>query len=428
MRAKLLFIGLFVTILSSSSSALARSSTKDEVVLTVSGEGKTTDEATKVALRSAISQAFGVFVSTNTTLLNDDLVKDEIATLTSGNIKKYKELTNTTLANGLKSVTLEATVSISNLISYSKSKGASAEFAGATFAMNMGMNMKMKELNKENERIALEHLADLMAVTLPFCYDIKCEVGEPTIPREQGTIPTYDLPLVVTFIPNKTAKGLNEHLIKSLESIRVSEKERAEYKRLNLDLTEEWYLAPTTTLSTGCCEYQLFLRNSSEWVSMLSDKILQIITLEALNFVVVDNVGNITSFTPKFEEHEYGFWGNDIKIKVLEPHMEINTKGVSTIEFIYNASETKGPWVDRKDWSPFTGLPAKRISHLQSWSPFTDPIHGPSDRYFASLLFIRGQRLYFTMRIPQADISKYSTFEVKKAYDNLKERLILMEQ
>ena len=92
MKTKVLFfISLFLSILVSSSPALAQSSVKDEVVLTVSGEGKTTDEAAKTALRSAISQAYGVFVSANTTLLNDDLVKDEIATITSGNIKKYDE-------------------------------------------------------------------------------------------------------------------------------------------------------------------------------------------------------------------------------------------------------------------------------------------------------------------------------------------------
>ena len=65
---------------------------KDEVSLIVSGDGSTKEEATKAALRSAIELAFGTFVSANTKILNDELVKDEIITVSSGNVKNYKYL------------------------------------------------------------------------------------------------------------------------------------------------------------------------------------------------------------------------------------------------------------------------------------------------------------------------------------------------
>ena len=57
-----------------------------EVTLVVTGEGATKEEATNNALRSAVEQAFGVFVSANTEILNDEIVKDEIASISSGNI------------------------------------------------------------------------------------------------------------------------------------------------------------------------------------------------------------------------------------------------------------------------------------------------------------------------------------------------------
>ena len=41
------------------------------VTLTVSGTGKTLEEAKKNALRSAIEQAFGAFISSKTEILND---------------------------------------------------------------------------------------------------------------------------------------------------------------------------------------------------------------------------------------------------------------------------------------------------------------------------------------------------------------------
>ncbi len=128
----------------------------EEVTLVVSGEGVTKEEATNNALRSAIEQAFGVFVSAKTDILDDDIVKDEIATLTSGNIKSFSELSFINLPNGIKSITLQATVAIGNLIEYSKSHGSKAEFAGSIF----GANLKMRQLNKQNEEMAIAHLIE----------------------------------------------------------------------------------------------------------------------------------------------------------------------------------------------------------------------------------------------------------------------------
>lgn len=125
-----------------------------EVTLVVFGEGATKEEATNNALRSAIEQAFGVFVSAKTDILNDDIIKDEIATLTSGNIKSFEELSFTDLSNGIKSISLKATVAIGSLIEYSKSHGSQAEFAGSLF----GANLKMHQLNKINEEMVIEHL------------------------------------------------------------------------------------------------------------------------------------------------------------------------------------------------------------------------------------------------------------------------------
>ena len=48
------------------------------VTLNVSGTGKNLEDAKTNALRSAIEQAFGAFISSKTEILNDNLVKDEI--------------------------------------------------------------------------------------------------------------------------------------------------------------------------------------------------------------------------------------------------------------------------------------------------------------------------------------------------------------
>lgn len=150
----------------------------DEVTLVVSADGPTKDEATKIALRSAIEQAYGTFVSANTTILNDELVKDEIVTVTNGNIKNYEEISSN-IVNGKTYITLKATVCISKLVSYAQSKGVETEFAGATFAMNM----KMKELNKQNELKALKNLAVQVKELLPYSFNAEITIKPMEVSR-----------------------------------------------------------------------------------------------------------------------------------------------------------------------------------------------------------------------------------------------------
>ncbi len=154
MKKILLILMMLVGIASSAQAQV------DEVTLVVSGEGVTKDEATTKALRSAIEQSFGVFVSASTEILNDELVRDEIATVSSGNIKKYTELGAIQLQNGKTEVTLQATVSIKKLTQYAKSHGSSAEFAGAVFAQNM----KLIELNRENTTKSFQSLNRQLAL------------------------------------------------------------------------------------------------------------------------------------------------------------------------------------------------------------------------------------------------------------------------
>lgn len=156
---------------------VAITNANDEIALVVSAEGVTKEEAVKIALRSAIEQSYGTFVSANTTLLDDEMVKDEIVTVTTGSIKEYQELADVALPNGNRSVTLKAVVCISKLVSYAQSKGAETEFAGAAFAMNM----KMKELNKKNELAALYNLYQQLKVLAPIAVDKKLTIQEPKV-------------------------------------------------------------------------------------------------------------------------------------------------------------------------------------------------------------------------------------------------------
>lgn len=201
------FILAFIAIVMMAIPAVAEA--PQEVTLTVSSDGPSKEDAIKNALRSAIEQAFGAFVSANTTILNDELVKDEIVTVSNGSVKEYKEISSVQTDNGNHFVTLTATVSLPNLITYAKSHGSECEFAGNTF----GMEMKLFELQKENERKALYNLTNQIEAMLPTIMKHELIIGEPKIPqlwnRENGGVSGLDYGTTKTYYP--FGKDINDY-------------------------------------------------------------------------------------------------------------------------------------------------------------------------------------------------------------------------
>jgi hypothetical protein len=132
------------------------------VTLVVSGQGKTQDEAKQNALRSAIEQAFGTFISSKTEILNDKLVKDEVISVANGNIQKFEIISEVQLENGNYAASLKATVSVTKLTSFVESKGVVVEFKGSLFAFNVNQQI----LNEQNEQKAIEELCKFTSVAL----------------------------------------------------------------------------------------------------------------------------------------------------------------------------------------------------------------------------------------------------------------------
>lgn len=191
-----------------------------DVQLTIVADGATRDLAIQSALRTAIEQTFGTFVSSHTEILNDSLVKDEIATVASGNIKEFKCLSED-YVDGKCFVTVQAVVSLSNLVNYTKSKGGTAELAGATFAANM----RLKELYAKNEIKAIQNLVVQLAEIAPMMFDYSIEVGE--IAKDNWSN-SYECSVLIKRTANANAKVMNEMLLTTLKSLSMT---RDEYYR-----------------------------------------------------------------------------------------------------------------------------------------------------------------------------------------------------
>jgi hypothetical protein len=190
--------------------------------LVTSGAGSTKDEATKNALRRAIEQTYGTFVSANSQVVNDELIKDEIVTVSSGNIIGYDIISTNDNRNGVE-VTLKAVVSPEKLVSFAKSKGMKTELAGATFAMNI----KMKQLNKKNEEIALKEMRSrLIEICKQGIFDYELVTGEPKMSKDGVN---FELPLKVYIKKNKNTRKFYDYLYKTLSALSLSKQEHQDY-------------------------------------------------------------------------------------------------------------------------------------------------------------------------------------------------------
>lgn len=316
MKVKILLIA-FLSIIYLQASA---QKSNDEVTLVVSATASTEEEAIKTALRSAIEQTYGTFVSANTTLLNDELVKDEIVTISSGNIKEYNKIESYENTNGQISVVLKATVCISKLVTYAKSKGASTEFAGASFAMNM----KMLELNKQAEEKALINLLLFIKESLPSAFDRNIQIIHPSIPRRfyiycPGTcgvhLPNtendnvsgyydyddmildeedtnwahnvaekcYEMSILISYANNKNTEPFFSYVKNYLKSISLTEDEREYLEKTGMDFTKYNFYTP---------DYDdYYFRNGSDVIGSFTCQLAKIFDKYFFNFYVVDNLG-----------------------------------------------------------------------------------------------------------------------------------------
>jgi hypothetical protein len=230
------------------------------VTLTVTGQGKTIDEAKTNALRSAIEQAFGVFISSNTTILNDKLIKDEIVSVSNGNIQKYDVLNELRLSDGGYATTLKTIVSIGKLTNFCESKGVKAEFNGSLFAYNI----LLQELNEKNEINELIKVCEICKKISLQAFDYKITVKEPIINDKNNKL--WAVPIKVDAIVNNNFSNISFLLYNTLNGLSLKEDEVYNYKKLNKKVYP-------VNLAVDKTKYGLFILRTNESYQLLLDLI-----------------------------------------------------------------------------------------------------------------------------------------------------------
>jgi hypothetical protein len=219
---KHLFFTLLIFI---TSSAFAQDPDKT-VTLKASGSGTTQEQAKNNALRSAVEQAYGAFISSKTEILNDQVVADEIVSVASGNIQAFKILEEQH-TDSLDFCLLEAVVSISKLTSFAQSKGYTVEVQGGLFAMNI----KQKQLNESAEIVAVTNALTTALELLKDGFDFDLVTKDPVI----NDAIKGDWKIGVRIGSKTNENYLEGHKIIQalLENIGMTDNEVSEYKALS---------------------------------------------------------------------------------------------------------------------------------------------------------------------------------------------------
>jgi hypothetical protein len=183
-------------ILLATTNGFSQTDSKD-VSITSSGSGKTLEDAKQAALRSSTEQAFGAFISSKTEMFNDQMVADQMASVSSGNIKSYKVLNESQLPDGSWGVTLKTIVSVDKLTSFVEAKGIAVEIKGGMFALKI----KQQLLNEQGEIKAVSGMVGLLHAPMQISFDYVIRSNNPISLDAESK--KWAIPLVVTASTNK---------------------------------------------------------------------------------------------------------------------------------------------------------------------------------------------------------------------------------
>lgn len=198
-----------------------------KVSITVSGSGKTQDDAKQSAFRSAIEQAFGAFISAKTEILNDKIISDQITSVANGNIQSFDLLNEAQLPDGSWGVTLKVSVSVSKLTSFVAAKGVAIEIKGGMFALNI----KQQLLNEQGEIKAVSEMVGLLHEPMQTSFDYVIKSSDPK--SLDADSENWEIPLEVSASANNNMDFCADYCIKTLAALSLSVEEVTSYQSLN---------------------------------------------------------------------------------------------------------------------------------------------------------------------------------------------------
>ena len=204
---------------------LAFGKKKTETIITV-GHGQTESEAVDDALNKAITQTFGVFVSSNTTVQNEDLIRDHVAQISSGYIKKYEIVTQGKIDNR-HIVTLRSFLS-SKALKDNRNEGS---FNGDVFAKNLRNMQDAKKTEWTVLRDLLAAMSKISEQTVFYNYSLYYD----SVPKK-NTNGKYFRKFTLFAKANKNLYSAEKMIFNTLDAISLEYDDYVAAKEQNVPL------------------------------------------------------------------------------------------------------------------------------------------------------------------------------------------------
>lgn len=190
----------------------------------VAGTGSTVEEANNNALRSALTQAYAMFVSSDTKLLEDPTLVNEAIKAENNYLVKGEKLSTLTLPKGAGFFTvLKPKISIDKLLALAKEKGVTAEQKGGLFSYNINQ----QTLNEKNEIAIIAAFHDLTDKFYQHIFDYTVSVGSPKVDQDENK--KWNIDLAISLKPSQHAADLAAFMYALLKDISLPMSELQSY-------------------------------------------------------------------------------------------------------------------------------------------------------------------------------------------------------
>ncbi len=184
------------------------------------GYGATSEDALQNALQNAVEQAAGAYVSSITEIENDEIIKDEVLSLSHGFIREYRKLSENQFEDEYK-VVVAAIIVEKQMIERLEASGLKVTYNASGLVSDLKEWDNMKE-NEYKMAKALFDVHEMKNYGIIWNYNIR--VGEP---QRRGDNYTVKGTVSATTNPNYTAEVLN---LKNILSELALETEQMKYQ------------------------------------------------------------------------------------------------------------------------------------------------------------------------------------------------------
>ena len=134
------------------------SQNEQTINITTTGTGLTKNDAINDALRNALEQTYGGFISSKTNITDDELFNDEVVAITSGEIHDYELVSETNIESGY-AVTIVAKISQTGLNNFVTQSGGDA----VSFDVNVfNVKIKLQRLNEKAEIKSINNILEIL--------------------------------------------------------------------------------------------------------------------------------------------------------------------------------------------------------------------------------------------------------------------------